>query len=71
MSWPDMSLTIGEVIDNPTFNVDCDYAITDYDGEILYGSGDQPIPDEILVAKVAGVAIRDSMLLIEADMQEG
>lgn len=73
MNTPDMSITVGHIISNPEFDVNCEVAITsDLDQEEIlhesYGGTDCPV--ELLIKPVSYITIRNDKLIIEAKMEE-
>lgn len=72
---PDMSITVGHVIDNPTFDTEFAYKIgrwddTESDWVPLYDSrtADEDVPAELLIEKVCYLTIDNGQLLIEVNM---
>lgn len=69
---PDMSITVGHVIDNPTFDTEFAYRIGYWDDEqndwiALYNSrvDDEDPPAELLIKKVEYMTIDDGQLVLE------
>ena len=71
MSKPDMSITIGHIIDNPTFDTCFDYRIVvaDDDGSWidLYNSrfADEDPPAELLIQKITYLTLGDNTIIME------
>ena len=75
MSKPDMSITVGHIIDNPTFDTEFAYRIGYWDEDendwiALYNSRDtdEEVPAELLVQNVTYMTIIDGQLVIEVNM---
>ena len=71
---PDMSITVGHIIDNPTFDKEFAFRIATWDGESewvdIYNSrtSDEDVPSELLIQKVTYLTIDDGQLVIEVNM---
>lgn len=68
----DMSITVGHVIDNPTFDTELAYKIGRWDDErsdwvALYDSreSENAIPAELLIEKIRYMTIDDGQLILE------
>ena len=71
---PDMSITVGHVIDNPTFDTEFAYKIGRWDDErndwiALYDSrvDEENPPAELLVEKICYITIDDGQLILEVN----
>ena len=68
---PDMSITVGHVIDNPTMDACFKYRIVDVDENECYRTlfdgftGDDYPPAELLIKKVEYMTIDDGQLVLE------
>ena len=69
---PDMGITVGHIIDNPNFDINCDFIIQDARDQetILYKTVNlerkTPVPTELLTAKVTYITTREWAIVIEA-----
>jgi len=69
-----MSITVGHIIDNPTFDTEIAFRIATWDGSTdwndLYNSrtDDGDVPAELLIQKVTYLTIDDGQLVIEVNM---
>ena len=72
---PDMSITVGHIIDNPTFDTEFAYKIGRWDDEksdwiSLYDSRqtDDDPPAELLIEKIRYITIDNGQLVLEVNL---
>jgi len=73
---PDMTITVGHILDNPTFDCTACYQIVSVDADdtlhVLYDSRDEKSfddrpPADLLIENVTYITIRDGKLILEVN----
>lgn len=74
MTLMNAEITVGHIIANPNFDVNCYVKVidgSDQETVLWSGYGNEECPVEWLIKPVGYMTIRNDMLVIEARMQEG